>query len=52
MTTVAMVTMASEKMSHFAPENHTFGPGAIDSKVSHEILSLIYVPLSVPNQAI
>ena len=52
MTTVAMVTMATMKISNVSPQKHIFGPGVTASKGLHEMFSLIYVLNNVPNQAI
>ena len=52
MTTAAKVTIATMKMTNFSPQKQTFGPGAITSMGLHEIFSLIYVHISVHNQAI
>ena len=41
MTTLAMVTMATMKVSNFSPKNHIFGPGAIASKGLYEHLTPI-----------
>ena len=52
MTPLAMVTMATMAMCNISPQKYIFGPGAIASKGLHEIFSLTYVHISLPNQAI
>ena len=52
LVTMTTVTMATIKISNFLPQNHIFGPGAIASKGLHGIFSLIYVHISVTNQAV
>ncbi len=51
MTTVTIVTMATMKISSFAPQNHIFCTGAIASKGLHEKLPLICVLLHDKSQA-
>ena len=50
MTTVAMVTMATMEIGHFSPQNYVFDPSVLNDL--HEVFSMIYVHIGVPNQPI